>query len=412
MILSRRSLLAGTALAALPIRGVMATLPPLPTPPNLFVGTGGDGHTYPGAVMPFGMVQLSPDTDVERWDTCSGYHHGDGSIMGFSHTHLSGTGIGDMLDVLVVPTRGELKLVPGPLSDPDAGYRQRYSDEQAQPGYYRVKLESGVLAELTVTERTGWHRYTYPKGPGHVLVDLSHLVLDKSDEKPLITDAEIAIEPNGTITGTRRVFRWAKGRHIFFAMQLSKKPSRVQLYGDGDTPANGTAVKGNRLKAAVFFDELGDAPLLIRCGISAVDVAGAKANLAAEAQHWDFDRVRQMAQGRWINTLSGVRVEGGTPDQQTIMASANYHTLVAPTLFSDVNGRYVGLDGQVHTAPAGQFAYSTFSTWDTYRALHPWLILTQPAQAKKLIDDIIRQTQQSAYGPPVWTLQGKETGIM
>ena len=190
--------------------------------PNLFVGTGGDGHTYPGAVMPFGMVQLSPDTDVERWDTCSGYHHGDGSIMGFSHTHLSGTGIGDMLDVLVVPTRGELKLVPGPLSDPDAGYRQRYSEEQAQPGYYRVKLESGVLAELTVTERTGWHRYTYPKGPGHVLIDLSHLVLDKSDEKPLITDAEITVEPDGTITGTRRVFRWAKGRRIFFAMQLSK----------------------------------------------------------------------------------------------------------------------------------------------------------------------------------------------
>jgi putative alpha-1,2-mannosidase len=174
-----------------------------------------------------------------------------------------------MLDVLVVPTRGDLKLVPGPLSDPDAGYRQRYSEEQAQPGYYRVKLESGVLAELTVTERTGWHRYTYPKGPGHVLVDLSHLVLDKSDEKPLITDAEITVEPDGTITGTRRVFRWAKGRRIFFAMQLSKKPSRIQLYGDGDAPASGTAVKGNRLKAALFFDELGDAPRL-RTGISTV----------------------------------------------------------------------------------------------------------------------------------------------
>lgn len=222
MILTRRSLLAGTALASLPLGGISAAMPMTVARPNLFVGTGGDGHTYPGAVMPFGMVQLSPDTDVERWDTCSGYHHGDGSIMGFSHTHLSGTGIGDMLDVLVVPTRGELKLVPGPLSDPDAGYRQRYSEEQAQPGYYRVKLESGVLAELTVTERTGWHRYTYPKGPGHVLIDLSHLVLDKSDEKPLITDAEITVEPDGTITGTRRVFRWAKGRRIFFAMQLSK----------------------------------------------------------------------------------------------------------------------------------------------------------------------------------------------
>ncbi len=412
MILSRRSLLAGTALAALPIRGVMATVPALPARPNLFVGTGGDGHTYPGAVLPFGMVQLSPDTDVERWDTCSGYHHGDGSIMGFSHTHLSGTGIGDMLDVLVVPTRGELKLVPGPLSNPDEGYRQRYSDEMAEPGYYRVKLESGVLAELTVTERTGWHRYTYPKGPGHVLIDLSHLVLDKTDAKPLITDAELTIEPDGTITGTRRVFRWAKGRRIFFAMQLSKKPSRIQLYGDNDAPANGTAVKGNRLKAALFFDELGDAPLLIRCGISAVDVAGAKANLAAEASHWDFGRVLEAAQRRWASALGGVRVEGGTPDQQTILASANYHTLIAPTLFSDVDGRYVGLDGQIHTVPAGQSAYSTYSTWDTYRALHPWLILTQPAQAKKLIDDVIRQTQQSAYGPPVWTLQGKETGIM
>lgn len=412
MILTRRSLLAGTALASLPIGGLSAAVPMPVARPNLFVGTGGDGHTYPGAVLPFGMVQLSPDTDVERWDTCSGYHHGDGSIMGFSHTHLSGTGIGDMLDVLVVPTRGELKLVPGPLSDPDAGYRQRYSDERAEPGYYRVKLESGVLAELTVTERTGWHRYTYPKGPGHVLIDLSHLVLDKSDAKPLITDAELTIEPDGTITGTRRVFRWAKGRRIFFALQMSKKPTRIQLYGDNDAPANGTAVKGNRLKAALHFDELGDAPLLIRCGISAVDVAGAKANLAAEAQHWDFDRTRRAAMARWAETLGGVRVEGGTEDQRTILASANYHTLIAPTLFSDVDGRYVGLDQKVHTLPAGQFAYSTFSTWDTYRALHPWLILTQPAQAKKLIDDVIRQTQQSLYGPPVWTLQGKETGVM
>ena len=412
MILTRRSLLAGTALATLPLDRLAATVVTPPPLPNVFVGTGGDGHTYPGAVLPFGMVQLSPDTDVERWDTCSGYHHGDGSIMGFSHTHLSGTGIGDMLDVLVVPTRGELKLVPGPLSDPDAGYRQRYSEEQAQPGYYRVKLESGVLAELTVTERTGWHRYTYPKGPGHVLIDLSHLVLDKTDEKPLITDAELTIEPDGTITGTRRVFRWAKGRRIFFAMQLSKKPARIQLYGDGDAPANGTAVKGNRLKAALFFDELGDAPLLIRCGISAVDVAGSKANLAAEAKHWDFDRTRNAAMERWYDKNFGIRVEGGTLDQRVIMASANYHTLIAPTLFSDVDGRYVGLDGQVHTLPAGQSAYSTYSTWDTYRALHPWLILTQPEQARKLIEDVIRQTQQSAYGPPVWTLQGKETGIM
>jgi putative alpha-1,2-mannosidase len=146
-----------------------------PLQPDLFIGTGGHGHTYPGATLPFGMVQLSPDTDNERWDACSGYHRDDTSIMGFSHTHLSGTGIGDMLDVLVVPTRGKLELEPGPLDNPDAGYRQRFSGEHAEPGYYRVQLESGVLAELTATERTGLHRYTFPAGPAHILIDLAHL---------------------------------------------------------------------------------------------------------------------------------------------------------------------------------------------------------------------------------------------
>src|SRR5262249_30877405 len=143
---------------------------PAKTSPDLFVGTGGHGHTYPGAVLPFGMVQLSPDTNNYGWDACSGYHRSDRSIMGFSHTHLSGTGIGDMLDVLVVPTRGPLKLVAGTPENPEAGYRQRFSEEHAEPGYYRVQLETGVLAELTVTERTGRHRYHFPKGPGHILV--------------------------------------------------------------------------------------------------------------------------------------------------------------------------------------------------------------------------------------------------
>jgi putative alpha-1,2-mannosidase len=163
--IDRRTLLSSSTLAlfasAVPWR---LDARPTATAPNLFVGTGGDGHTYPGPTLPFGMVQLGPDTDVERWATCSGYHHGDSSIMGFSHTHLSGTGIGDMLDVLVVPSTGPVKLIAGPLDNPDAGYRQRYSNEIAEPGSYRVTLESGVHAELTTTDRTGWHRYTYPKG--------------------------------------------------------------------------------------------------------------------------------------------------------------------------------------------------------------------------------------------------------
>ncbi|MBB4153912.1 putative alpha-1,2-mannosidase [Sphingomonas jinjuensis] len=414
MTIDRRQLLAGSALGAV-VAALPAIAAPLPVPkPNLFVGTGGDGHTYPGATLPFGMVQLSPDTDIARWDTCSGYHHGDASIMGFSHTHLSGTGIGDMLDVLVVPTTGPVKLEPGPLDQPDAGYRQRYSDELAEPGYYRVRLESGVLAELTATERTGWHRYTFLKGAGHVLVDLAHMVLDKWDSGTLVEGASLAIDRDGTLTGSRTVNRWAKGRRIHFAMQLSRKPDRVTFYGDADAeqPAGTTEVAGKRLKVVLHYDRAGDAPLLVRCGISGVDVAGARANLAAEAKAWDFDGVRRRAARAWAASLGTIAVEGGTADQRTIMASALYHAQLAPTLFSDVDGRYAGMDGQVHRVPAGGAAYSTYSLWDTYRALHPLLTLVAPGRVKSLVDDIIRQTTQSPYGPLVWPLQAKETGTM
>jgi len=410
--LTRRALLCSAATAALPLPALAERSPSMS--PDLFIGTGGHGHTFPGASLPHGMVQLSPDTDVERWDACSGYHRDDSSIMGFSHTHLSGTGIGDMLDVLVVPARGPVRLQPGSLKDPDAGYRQRFSNEHAEPGYYRVRLESGVQAELTVTDRTGWHRYAFPDGPGHILIDLSHLVLDSSDQPPLIDDASIQVDPNGTIVGKRRIFRWAKGRRIHFALQLSRRPDRISLYGDGDAeqPAGTTGVTGKRLKAVLHFDQAGGAPIVIRCGLSAVDMAGARANLAAEARHWDFDRTRRAAARRWGEVLGQVKVRGGTADQRTILSTALYHARLAPTLFSDVDGRYVGLDKQVHRVPPGGGAYSTYSLWDTYRALHPLLTLIAPDRAKSLIDDLIRQTAQSPYGPLVWPLQGVETGCM
>lgn len=383
--------------------------------PNLFIGTGGHGHTYPGPTLPFGMVQLGPDTDVERWDACSGYHRTDTSILGFSHTHLSGTGIGDMLDVLVVPTAGEkVQLTPGTLADPDAGYRQRFSDERAEPGYYAVTLESGVRAELTVTERTGWHRYAFPAGPGHLLIDLSHLVLDKSDKQPLIEDAALELLADGTLTGRRTVNRWAKGRRIFFALQTSRRPDRVRFFTDGDAeqPAGTARVAGRRLKAVLHFDDAGAAPILVRCGISGVDGQGAIANLTAEAAHWDFDATRQRASGIWADALGLVRVEGGTEDQRTILSTALYHAQLAPTLFSDVDGRYLGMDGKIQKVPKGGAAHSSWSLWDTYRALHPLLTLVAPERAKLLIDDLIRQTVQSPYGPLVWPLQGKETGTM
>jgi predicted alpha-1,2-mannosidase len=414
-VTTRRQLLASTAFgvaaAALPVQ---ARARFGPAEPNLFIGTGGTGHTYPGATLPFGMVQLSPDTGVERWETCSGYHRGDTSILGFSHTHLSGTGIGDLLDVLVVPGTGPVRLQPGDADKPGSGYRQRFADEQAAPGDYRVKLENGVAAELTVTERTGWHRYRFPQGSGHLLVDLSHLVLDRPGARPLIDEAMLAIEADGTLTGTRRVFRWAKGRRIFFAMQLSRRPDRITLIGDGDVerPAGARQVAGKRLKAVLHYDDAGAAPLLVRCGISAVDAAGARANLAAEASHWDFNRTRREAADRWVAALGTVKVEGGTTDQRTILSSALYHSQLAPTLFSDADGRYVGMDGQVHRVPAGGAAFTTYSLWDTYRALHPLLTLIAPKQTQLLVDDLIRQTAQSPFGPLVWPLHGKETGTM
>jgi predicted alpha-1,2-mannosidase len=413
---NRRQLLASAGLAAL-----ASATPGFARPrrasaakPDLFIGTGGHGHTYPGPSLPFGMVQLGPDTDNARWDACSGYHHSDRSIIGFSHTHLSGTGIGDMLDVLVVPSRGALQLDPGTLDNPDAGYRQRFSDEHAEPGYYRVKLESGVLAELTVTERTGLHRYHFPAGAGHILIDFSHMILDVWDKGTVIDQASLALSSNGMLTGSRRVHRWAKGRMIHFAMQLSRRPSRVQFFGDGNQPAadGAISVTGNRLKVALFFDEAGGEPILVKTGISAVDLDGAKAALAAEAPGWDFDGTAKAARRVWDRELGRIKVAGGTPEQREIMATALYHCLLAPTLFTDRDSRYVGMDRQVHRAEADAPAFSTYSLWDTYRALHPLLTLVQPERAAMFTRDLIRQTQQSPYGPPVWQLQGVETGCM
>ncbi len=310
-MLSRRTLLGGTAALALVDALPAGAASPAPARPNLFIGTGGDGHTFPGATMPFGMVQLSPDTDTARWATCSGYHKDDTSILGFSHTHLSGTGIGDMLDILVVPTRGPVLLDGGPLDDPDKGYRQRFSDEVAEPGYYAVTLESGVRSELTVTDRTGIHRHRFPGGPGHILIDLSHLVMEGPNQSPYIDEAALTLEPDGTITGTRRVFRWAKGRRIFFAMQLSRAPDRIEFFGDDDRPAGGRGVTGKRLKAVLHYDDAGAAPIVIRTGISAVDLPGARGNLAVEATHWDFDRYAGAARLAWAREMDLMRFEGG-----------------------------------------------------------------------------------------------------
>lgn len=409
---------------------------------DIFVGSGGHGHTYPGPTLPWGMVQLSPDTNTYGWDACSGYHQADGSIMGFSHTHLSGTGCGDMLDVLVMPAQGEVLLDPGARGLPDElyyskfdgaahgshltadavahpgkGYRSRYDkgSERAVPGYYRVRLtDHDILAELTATARTGLHRYTFNKrGPGHLLVDLAHGYQDNAETPCKVFDAELRLVGNDTLVGGRRVNEWAAGRYIYFAMKLSQPFSHAVLYSDDKPLAAGASeAKGGNLKAALHLDAAAKAPLLVKVALSAVDIDGALRNLQTELPDWDFERAQRSAAEQWEQELSRIRIESQSDVVLKTFYSSLYHTMAAPTLFSDVDGRYRGMDLKVHQLPQGQHAYSTYSLWDIYRALHPLYTLFQPERVPDFANDLIRQANESPQGPPVWPLQGVETGTM
>ncbi|MDO1527292.1 GH92 family glycosyl hydrolase [Fulvimonas sp. R45] len=423
--------------------GARAMAPPtgLARHVDVFVGTGGHGHTYPGATLPWGMVQLSPDTNDFGWDACSGYHQTDGSIMGFSHTHLSGTGASDMLDVLVMPAQGPVLLQPGERGLPDENYRSRYdgttsgdrlspdsvahpgrgyrsrydkASEQAQPGYYRVRLtDHDILAELTATLRAGLHRYTFAhKGAGHLLVDLAHGFHDDPKVPCKVSDATLKLVGNDTLVGSRRVHQWANGRYIHFALKLSRPFTRAELYSE-DQPLHGAReAKGTHLKAALHVADAGSAPLLVKVGLSAVDIDGALRNLDAEIPGWDFEGVQQAAAAAWERELGRIRIESSSDEVMRTFYSALYHTMLGPTLFSDVDGRYRGMDLAVHQLPKGQHNYSTYSLWDTYRALHPLLTLYQPDRVPDIVNGLVRMAVESPAGPPVWPLQGVETYCM
>lgn len=384
---------------------------------DVFIGTGGHGHTFPCATLPFGMVQLGPDTYNTTWDGCSGYHESQDSIMGFSHTHLSGTGIGDMLDFLVVPRTGEVRLHPGPPDAPETGYRSRFDreDEAASPGYYRVRLkDTDILAELTATARTGLHRYRFPAGkPGHLLLDLCHGYQDNADTPTRTSEAQLRVVDERTLVGGRRVHQWARGRYLFFAMRLSRPFARAQLYADDQPLAeDARSSDGTRLKAALHYPDAGASPLLVKVGISAVSAENALANLDAELSDFDFARVHAEAVEAWERELARVRIDTGDDGQRRIFYTGLYHSLLAPTLFSDTDGRYRGMDLKVHTLPEGYHNYSTYSLWDTYRALHPLLTLVQPERVPDLVQGLVRGAAECPDGVGIWPLQGVETGTM
>jgi predicted alpha-1,2-mannosidase len=376
------------------------------------IGTGGHGHTYPGATVPFGMVQLSPDTFTQGWDWCSGYHYSDRSIMGFSHTHLSGTGVGDMLDVLLMPGTGEVKTSPGSRENPGEGYRSRFSHEEeiANPGYYSVILRDyDIRAELSATERAGIHKYTFPESDtSHFMVDLAH-----GYGKAAILWSELRIVDSHTIVGGRSVNGWAPGRQIYFAMQFSKPFLSSQIVSQGKRlDASVREAKATSLKCLLHYRTTRGEPIYVKTGISGVSAEGAMKNLESEIPDWDFPKVRQAAHDSWRRELSRIWVDTSNQRHKEIFYTGLYHMMVAPTLFDDADGQYRGMDGKVHQLPTGLHNYSTFSLWDTYRAAHPVYTLAFGDRVSDMVNCLIRMAEESPAGMPVWPLQGKETGTM
>ena len=378
---------------------------------NPMIGCGGHGHCYPGATVPFGMVQLSPDTGTQGWDHCSGYHYDDTSIFAFSHTHLSGTGRGEMLDFGVMPSIAEV-----PSSSPIAKdfYRVgfKHSNEHASPGYYSVTLDSGVLVELTATERVGLHRYTFPASPHiHFLLNLIEQPQGAEPVAPRILASQVTIAGPDTLTGFRQTADWASGRRQHFVMQFSRPFKLVQVFNDGE-PLPLSNAEGKALQARIVFDLPQGGVIEVKTGISAVDVDGARRNLEAEASGWTFDVCRLHAADAWRQMLGRISVSGGTQRQKEILYTSLYHSMCAPTLFDDIDGRYRGMDGNIHKLNADQNNYSTYSLWDTYRALHPLYTLMLPDRVTEIVNCLIRMANQSPAGPPIWPLQGVETFTM
>src|SRR5882757_1520251 len=375
------------------------------------IGTGGHGHTFPGATVPFGMVQLSPDTRTHDWDACAGYHYSDNTIMGFSHTHLSGTGIREYGDLLVMPVTGPLNDGAGDQSLTAKRFISGFSHDRelAQPGYYRVLLDKyDVVAELTATAHAGMHRYTFPASrQSHILLDLVHGL----ENKP--TAAALKIERDNLLTGFRRSDGWAKNIVIYFAIESSQPFKSFGLELDVKPLSTGaTHVEGKDIRAHLDYETAAGQQILLRVGLSPTSVEEAKNNLAAEIPAWDFDDVRLAARNTWNEQLSRIQIESPNPQIRQTFYSALYHTMTAPTLYNDTDGSYRGADGAVHTNAAFQY-YSTFSLWDTFRAEHPLLTLIQPGRINDFIRSMLAFYQESPdHSLPMWPLASYETWCM
>jgi len=402
---------------------------------NPLIGTQRMGHVFPGATVPFGMVQLSPDTDTLQYEVdgkynkdvykyCAGYQYEDKTIVGFSHTHFSGTGHSDLGDFLIMPTQGPIQLNPGTAQNPENGYRSKFSHatEKATPGYYKVDLEDhNITAEMTASARVGVHKYTFHEaGPSHIILDLMHGIYNYEDKNVWTF---VQVKDEYTVTGYRQTNGWARNRVVYFALRFSKpisnygcaKYDKKEVYrgfwGKFDQKTNFPEQAGKQLRMYFDFNMAQDEALEIQMALSSVSPAGALANLGAETSSKNFDQVKADAKKLWDSELAKVTMKGAEDDMVNFY-TALYHALLTPIIYQDADGKYKGLDQNIHEAK-GFKNYTIFSLWDTYRALHPLFNVIQPKRNNDMIQSMMAHYKQSAmHMLPVWSHYANENWCM
>ena len=373
---------------------------------NVFVGTDGPGNTYPGVAMPFGMVQLSPDNGLGGWDRIAGYYWQDSTIAGFSHKHLTGTGAGDLYDILVMPLNSRFSKDLWPKQDDYRPYSKfSHEKEKAHPGYYAVDLLSSVIkAELTATQRVGFHRYTFPADDSSkILIDLGYAL---NWDSP--TDTYLEIQDNNTIIGYRKSTGWAKDQREYFVAKFSKPIEKVDLFENNQVIQN-THAKAQKTKAMLHFKTTDNEQVLIKLALSSTSIEGAQKNLESELPGWDFDKAVANAEETWEKQLACIKIKG-TDYQKEVFYTNLYHCFLTPSLHSDVDGKFKAADGTIKQA-IGYKRYDTFSLWDTYRTAHPLYTLICPDKVSEFVASFLGHYDETGL-LPVWSMAGNETNMM
>ncbi|MBA3972320.1 MAG: glycoside hydrolase family 92 protein, partial [Bacteroidetes bacterium] len=365
------------------------------------IGTGGHGHTFPGATVPFGMVQLAPDTRIDgSWDGCSGYHYSDSIIHGFSHTHLSGTGCSDFGDIVLFPTTENIK--PSDLLEHKFTSTFKHKNEKASAGYYSVGLDNGVKVELTAATRVGFHKYTFPKS------EYAYIILDL-ELRDKVLGAAVVIRDNKKVVGYRQSEAWAKNQIVMYDLEFSEPFIDASDFS-GSVMEQKEPVSGTKVRVCFKFKMPPNNVIMTKVALSPVTIEGAEKNMAAECPHWDFEKTKKEAENYWNKELSKIEVTSSDEDKLKVFYTALYHTMIQPNVAMDVDGSYTGRDGKTHKA-VGFTYYSVFSLWDTFRAAHPLYTIIDQKRTADFINTFLAQYEQSGR-LPVWELASNETDCM